>query len=78
MLEIAVDRDDGLAGRVREAGRQRDVLAEVAREADDLDPRILRGRRGEHAERAVAAAVVDEDDLERLADALEDRARSPR
>jgi len=73
VLQVAVDRDHGAAARVGQPGRQRDVLAEVARQPHHLEPVVLGARREQHAERVVAAAVVDEHDLPRLAEPVEHR-----
>src|SRR5690606_28322014 len=54
VLQITVDRNHRLARRMREPRRQRDVLAEVAREPDDLDAGILRSSSGQDAERAIS------------------------
>ncbi len=64
VLQVGVDRDDGIAACVVEAGGQRDLLAEVARQRDDANPRIARGEGGKHRERRITAAVVDEHRLD--------------
>ena len=48
-----------------EAGKQRGLLAEVARQRDHLDVEAVGGEAARHLERVVAAAVVDIDDLAR-------------
>ena len=64
VLAVAVERDDDLAARRVEAGRQRGGLAEVAVEIDDAqvadrEPAMASSR----ASVPVAAAVVDEHEL---------------
>ncbi len=49
MLQVGVDRDDRVAPSVVEAGGERDLLAEVARQRDDAYPRIAGGERGSTA-----------------------------
>ena len=56
VLAVAVERDDDLAARVREAGRQRGGLAEVAVEVDDAEVRIARAR-APRAARACASRL---------------------
>ena len=57
--------------RLEEPGLERRRLAEVAPEVDDDDVRRLGIEPREHLHAAVGRAVVDEDDLERLASRLE-------
>ena len=73
VLEVGVEGDDDLAVRVVESGRQGGRLPEVLPEADDLDPRILGLHLLEGGKGPVGAAVVDQDDLERLAQLLPGR-----
>ena len=42
VLEIAVHRDDGVAAGEVEPRRERDLMAEAARQSDDLEPRVRR------------------------------------
>src|SRR6202034_3398439 len=67
VLQIAVHRNDDLALRVIEAGFQRGGLAEITAEAHGENPGIVAGDLRKLAEGAVFAAVVDENDLKRLA-----------
>jgi hypothetical protein len=72
VLAVAVDRDEDLAARVLDAGGERRRLAVVARQPDDPEARLL-GREGRQQRRApVGAAVVDDDDLRRPVEAVED------
>ena len=50
-----------------QAGGQRGLVAEVARQVDDPHARIARGQPLEHQRRAVGGAVVDQHQLERQA-----------
>ncbi len=66
ILQVGIERDDALAAHVLEAGDDRHVLAVVGVEQDD--PRHVGSGQElvlEQRRRAVAAAVVDEDDLVR-------------
>ncbi len=63
MLAVAVDEQHGAAPRVFEAGKQRRLLAEIARQRNHLDVDAGRRQVAGDGERAVAAAVVDIDDL---------------
>ena len=63
VLEVAVDRDDDVAGRLGEAGIERRRLAEVAPQADDAHVVVGVVEPRERAEGAVGRAVVDEDRL---------------
>ena len=65
VLEVAVEGEDDRALRRPEARRERRGLAEVAAEPDAPDPRVGRDRVPDHPPRAVAAAVVDEEELGR-------------
>ena len=64
MLAVAVHEQHGAEPGMIEAGEQRRLLAEIARQRDDLD--VERHRRGSACgdlAGVVAAAVVDVDDL---------------
>ena len=64
VLEVAVDHHHDVAARVLQPGADRRLVAEVARQADELDP-LVRGRQGaQPLAGRVARAVVDEDQLE--------------
>ena len=63
ILEIRVHQDQDIALRVIESGSDSRVLPEVSREADDLEPRISGCLSLEQRQRAVAAAVVNDDGL---------------
>ena len=54
---------DGVALRVVRAGRDRDLVPEVAREVDHLDARVRGVQLAHDLRRAVAAAVVDQHQL---------------
>jgi molybdopterin molybdotransferase len=75
VLEVAVDRDDGVAARLVEAGDERGGLAEVAAEPHDADVllRVVQAR--QRSERPVGGAVVDEDRLPLGMQRLERRAQ---
>ena len=78
VLEVAVDRDDDVAARLREPGRERGGLAEVAPQADDAHVVVARVQPRQRGERAVGRAVVDEDGLPRVAERVERGLRAPR
>ena len=65
VLEVAVEREDQVAPSGLEAGREGGRLAEVAAEPDRARPRIAPGQLGQDPPRAVAAAIVDENELDR-------------
>ena len=71
VLEVAVHRHDDVAARPAQPGVHRGVLAEVPLEADRVDAPVGRVERSSIGERPVRRAVVDVDDLERAAEALE-------
>ena len=64
VLQVGVDHRDGVADGVLEAGGQRRLVAEVAREVHDAHARVGGGEPVEDLGRAVGAAVVDDDQLE--------------
>ena len=72
VLQIAVHGDDVFAFGVIEARGQRGGLAEVAAQLDHHHAAVDRGNLLQHPEGVVAAAVVDEDQLERLAGGFHD------
>src|SRR6185437_8617260 len=61
VLQVAVHGDDEFTGGVVEAGGERRGLAEVAAQLDHEDARIDRGNLLKQTVRAVARAVIDED-----------------
>ena len=65
MLAVAVDEQHGAEPGVIEAGEQGRLLAEIARQRDDLDVERPGRQRAGDAAGCVAAAVVDIDDFER-------------
>ena len=73
VLQVAVDGHDDVALSVREPGRERGGLAEVAPQPDDSHVvlRVVQARQG--AERPVGRAVVDEHGLPRLIEWIERR-----
>ena len=76
-LQIVIDRDGVVAVDLMEPAEGRIVLPKVAREANGNHlGRIFRLEVGEHVPALIAAAVVDEDHLERLAHLVEHRFRA--
>src|SRR5262249_16811143 len=72
MLAVAVHEQHRAEAGVIEAGEERRLLAEIARERNDLDVEINGGKSARRFEGGVAAAVVDIDHLAReTADGLE-------
>ena len=63
MLAVAVDEQGRAEPRVIEAGHQRRLLAEVARQRERLHVERLGRQPTRHREAVVAAAVVDVDRL---------------
>ena len=63
MLTVAVDEQDGVEPGVVEAGEQSRLLAEIARQRDDLHVERRRRRAMGDRESVVAAAGVDVDHL---------------
>ena len=63
MLTVAVHEQHGAKAGVIETGKQRRLLAEIARQRDDLDVEPSAGRAARDCQRVIAAAVVDIDDL---------------
>ena len=72
VLQISVHRDDDVAAGANEARVHRRMLAEVALEANRLDPRVARVQSLDRRPGAVARAVVHDDHLERARVSLED------
>ena len=62
---------DGVATGDVEAGRDRHLMAEVARKGHRLDPRIGLVQPAQDLPRVVGRAVVDEDELPRLAESFQ-------
>jgi hypothetical protein len=75
VLQVGVHGHDDVAVRPRQAGVHRRVLAKGPLETHDAHPLVLLAHPGEQLEAAVCRAVVDEDQLERVAGLLE---RGPR
>ncbi len=71
VLQVAVHRHEHLAARLLDAGRHGRRLAVVAAELHDAHARVAARDLGGELERAVPAAVVHEDHLERNAERLE-------
>ena len=71
ILEVGVHRDDRAAGRVVEPRGQRELVAEVAGETDELDARVALVERAHQLEAPVGAAVVHEHHLGRPVEGLE-------
>ena len=63
MLEVSVDYHDGVSGAVVHAGEHGGLLAEIAREVDDADARVVSAQLVEQVECTVAAAVVDKQEF---------------
>src|SRR5919201_2484374 len=61
VLEIAVERHDGVAVRLVETGAEGGRLAEVASQADDANVVVAAVQPRQRCERSVRRAVVDED-----------------
>jgi hypothetical protein len=70
VLEIGVDQHHHIASSVVDTGAQRTLLAEVARETDQLDAVLVCNRKGNRGG-FVAAAIIDDDDLEAVAELLQ-------
>ncbi len=63
MLAVGIHEQHGAEAGMIEAGEQRGLLAEIARQRDHLDVDRLRRQRQRRRERRIAAAVVHIDDL---------------
>jgi hypothetical protein len=64
VLQVAVEQRDDLAARLLEAGRQRHLVAEVAREDEHDHARVALRPVAQELAGAVARSVVDGDDLD--------------
>ena len=64
MLQVRIERDDGVAIGVFEPGRESRLVAEVAAQGQIANARIGAGHAAQHFERAVARAVVHINDFE--------------
>ncbi len=73
VLKIAVERDDHLALRLVKSGGERRRLPEIPAQPDHFETRVGLDQVRQQIEAAVYGRVVDEDDLVRLVDSLEDR-----
>ena len=71
VLQVGIEDRDGLAARPREPGRDRGLVPEVAREAQDLEAGVGGAQGREPLVGAVPGTVVDEHDLPRHADSRE-------
>ncbi len=65
ILQVHVHRNHGIALNMAQPCRQSGLLAEAARQANELDGRIAFAGRDRDGSRAVGTAVIDEDDLVR-------------
>ncbi len=72
MLQIAIHTDDGLAAGFTQAGHERALVAEVARETRATQGLVQLGLGDDLRPSAVRAAIIDQDDFERHADAGHD------
>jgi len=70
ILQIRVDKDDGLPIRIVQPGRHRDLMAEVPGEAQDTHLRSAGLQLAHQLQRVILAAVIDHDQLPRLAQSL--------
>jgi hypothetical protein len=75
MLPVAIHEQDGAETGMIEPGEQRRLLAEIARQRDDLDIETVGRKLACGGERPIAAAVVDIDDLGGKAASRLERAR---
>ena len=64
VLQVGVEHHHGVALGVVEAGGERRLVPEVARQVDDADARVGPGEAIEQHRRTVARAVVDQHQLE--------------
>jgi hypothetical protein len=63
VLQIGVHQDDGVAGCISEAGRERDFLAEIAAERNCPEATVFRVKGAQSVKRAIGGAVIDEKDV---------------
>src|SRR5437764_655803 len=71
VLQVGVDRDDGLTGSLAEPGRECDRLPEVSTQPDDAYVLMRVVEPGQRSEGPVDGAVVDEHGLPVLLEGLE-------
>src|SRR5439155_23642586 len=76
ILEVAVDENDAIAPRVLQSRGHGRLVAEVPRQLDQLDARLIGVELADNLARSVAAAVIDQNDLPLFA-ALLQRASEP-
>src|SRR6185437_11678774 len=69
ILQIRIDADEHVTLHCEESCEQRILMAPVAGELDAADPRVLARESLDQLPRAIAAAIIDEDDPARGADA---------
>src|SRR5207302_3703465 len=67
VLQVAIHRHDDLGASVVNTGRERCGLPKVASEADQPNSRVGGGEPAQAPEGAVRAAIIDEDELHRVA-----------
>src|SRR5207302_3020064 len=63
ILQVPVEKDDGVAGRDAHAAGEGALRTEIPRMGDDRDVLRARSQLGEYLGGVVGAGVVDEDDL---------------
>ena len=63
ILQIAIDQDDSVALNEVEPRRDRELVAEVPGQKEELDPLVASAQLAHHLAAAVGAAVVHEDEL---------------
>ena len=67
VLKVAVHQHDHVTAHVRQRGAERRLMTEVSRQDDDANAGIVLGRGIEKLHRAIAAAIVDKQQLVRPA-----------
>ena len=77
ILQIGVDQHDGIAPGVVHPGSDRDLVAEVAGEVHNLDTLILCMQLAHDLRRAVAAAVIHQNQFPRLPRTVQHLADAP-
>ena len=77
ILQVRVHDDHCFPDGVVEAGGQCDLMAEIARHADDLESRVTLPQLAHDLERVVDRPVVDENDLARAVELLHHRPEAP-